>query len=59
MTAIRATQRTGGGVWGGRAVSVQLSGWTVDGRSSASTVTGNRFRSVLGLRSTYFGFTKG
>jgi stage II sporulation protein D len=58
VTAVRVYQRDGAGVWGGRAVTVQISGYTAAGRATHSTVSGTSVRSALGLKSTYFGLTK-
>ena len=51
LTGIAVTQRDGNGVWGGRVGSLTLTG--TQGRV---TVSGDAFRSALGLRSTWFTF---
>ncbi|HTW18523.1 MAG TPA: SpoIID/LytB domain-containing protein [Nocardioides sp.] len=48
---IRVTARDGNGKWGGRVRSV-----TLTGSAGSVTVSGDTFRSVLGLRSTYLTF---
>jgi SpoIID/LytB domain protein len=48
---ITVLARTGDGQWGGRATSVRVTGST-----GAVTVTGDQFRTALGLRSTWFTF---
>ncbi len=45
------TEREGGGDWEGRVLKV-----TLDGTKADVVVSGNTFRSVFGLRSTYFTF---
>jgi SpoIID/LytB domain protein len=49
LTGVAVVARDGQGPWGGRATSVRI-----DGSSGSVTVTGNSFRSALGLRSTLF-----
>ena len=51
LTRIAVTSRDGNGVWGGRVRSVTLVG--TEGRV---VVSGDTFRSVLGLRSTWLTF---
>jgi stage II sporulation protein D len=46
----------GAGDWGGRVLTVQLKG-TKDGSPTSVTISGATFRSLYGLRSTYFTFT--
>ncbi|SHN35536.1 SpoIID/LytB domain-containing protein [Cryptosporangium aurantiacum] len=58
VTAVKVTKRTGFGRWGGRVETVQLTGTTAAGKVTTATVTGADFRTRLGLRSTYLGFTK-
>ncbi|HEV2088545.1 MAG TPA: SpoIID/LytB domain-containing protein, partial [Cryptosporangiaceae bacterium] len=52
---LRVVRRTGAGVWGGRIVAIMIS----DGVRPPVTVSGDRFRFGLGLRSTYVGFSPG
>ena len=49
---LRVTGRDGHGAYGGRVQSVVLAGSRA-GKPYSTTVTGNRLRSALGLRSTY------
>ena len=58
VTGVRISQRTGAGLWGGRAVSVDLTGTLATGKAVTVTITGEQLRSRLGLKSTYVGFTK-
>ncbi|SHN46632.1 SpoIID/LytB domain-containing protein [Cryptosporangium aurantiacum] len=58
VTAVKVTKRTGVGRWSGRAETVQLTGVVAGGKKTTISVTGATFRTKLGLRSTYFGFTK-
>jgi stage II sporulation protein D len=61
LTAVRSvqvTKRTGGGRWGGRVTTIQLTGVNAAGAAITAVVTGSDFRSRLGLRSNYFGFAK-
>ncbi len=51
LTAIRVVARDGNGAWGGRVVTLRL----VGGKAKV-TVSGDTFRSVLGLRSTWLSF---
>ena len=51
LRRITVTERDGNGLWGGRVVALRLSGST--GRV---TVSGDSFRSALGLRSTWLTF---
>ncbi|MEI5672141.1 MULTISPECIES: SpoIID/LytB domain-containing protein [unclassified Nocardioides] len=51
LQAIRVTARDGNGDWGGRVRSL-----TLGGSAGSVTVSGDTFRSVLGLRSTYLTF---
>jgi stage II sporulation protein D len=48
---LRVTRRDGNGQWGGRVESIVL-----DGKRADVTLSGDRFRSVFGLRSTWFAF---
>ncbi|MGF1661146.1 MAG: SpoIID/LytB domain-containing protein [Kineosporiaceae bacterium] len=48
---VTVTARTGGGAFGGRVAQIR-----VEGSRGGVTVTGDQFRSALGLRSTLFGF---
>ncbi|QIM21460.1 SpoIID/LytB domain-containing protein [Phycicoccus sp. HDW14] len=52
LTALRITGRNGISSWGGRIESV-----TVEGLAGSSTVSGDSFRSKLGLRSTWWTVT--
>jgi SpoIID/LytB domain protein len=52
LTGITVTAREGGGEWGGRARTVVLTGTT-----RSVTITGDDFRSALGLRSSWFDLT--
>ncbi|MFB9316594.1 SpoIID/LytB domain-containing protein [Cryptosporangium minutisporangium] len=58
VTAVKITKRTAGGRWGGRADTVALTGTVAGGKTVTVSVTGTTFRTKLGLRSTYLGFTK-
>ncbi|WP_300679183.1 SpoIID/LytB domain-containing protein [Nocardioides sp.] len=49
LTAVQVLSRDGNGDWGGRVLSLRLTGST-----GTTTVDGSTFRSVLGLKSTYF-----
>jgi peptidoglycan hydrolase-like amidase len=49
FSGITVVARNGAGEWGGRVTAV-----TVQGRSGGVTVTGDQFRSAMGLRSTWF-----
>jgi stage II sporulation protein D len=49
LEAVSVTARDGNGQWGGRAVSVKLTG-----ANTSTTISGDTFRSIFGLRSTYF-----
>jgi stage II sporulation protein D len=49
VTALRVVERDGNGRWGGRTTRV-----TVTGTSGSVTVTGDQFRSALGLRSSWW-----
>ena len=49
FTGLTVTKRDGNGAWGGRAVEV-----TIQGSKTKTTLTGDRFRSVFGLKSTLF-----
>ena len=49
FTGLTVTKRDGNGAWGGRAVEV-----TIQGSRTTTTLTGDRFRSVFGLKSTLF-----
>ncbi|CAB4691840.1 MAG: SpoIID/LytB domain-containing protein [Actinobacteria bacterium] len=51
LRTVEVVARDGNGDWGGRVSSLRLSG-----TGGAVTVTGDTFRSVLGLRSTWFTF---
>jgi peptidoglycan hydrolase-like amidase len=51
LTRIAVTDRDGNGQWGGRLVSV-----TLTGSSGKVVVSGDTFRSALGLRSTWVTF---
>ncbi|MGD9960346.1 SpoIID/LytB domain-containing protein [Nocardioides sp.] len=51
LTGIQVTSRDGNGAWGGRIVTMVLHGAKAD-----VTVSGDTFRSVLGLRSTWLAF---
>jgi len=54
VTALRITARTGHGDWGGRVVTMVLEGRSASGAAARSTVTGERARTGLGLKSTWF-----
>ena len=49
LTGVKVTNRDGNGTWGGRAVTVKI-----NGSKDSVSVSGERFRSALGLRSTWF-----
>ncbi len=49
FTSARVTARDGNGQWGGRVTSIRLTG-----SRTSTTISGDTFRSVFGLRSTYF-----
>lgn len=49
VSAIKVVKRDGNGAWGGRVVRVR-----VVGAQASTTVSGDTFRSVLGLRSDWF-----
>src|SRR5690606_36180336 len=51
LTGLTVTRRDGNGEWGGRVASL-----TVSGTKGRVTVSGDTFRSVLGLRSTWLTF---
>lgn len=51
LRAITVTARDGNGEWGGRVHTLRL-----EGSGGRATVSGDTFRSVLGLRSTYLTF---
>lgn len=48
LTGVKVTVRDGNGTWGGRAVTVKI-----NGSKDSVSVSGERFRSALGLRSTW------
>ena len=52
LTAIAVTARDGNGDWGGRVRSI-----TLTGSGGRVVVSGDTFRSVLGLRSTWLTFS--
>ena len=52
LTGITITQRDGNGQWGGRVLSMKLVGST-----GTATPSGETFRSIFGLRSTWFNLT--
>ena len=52
LTRIAVTSRDGNGDWGGRVRSLALTG-----RDGRVVVSGDTFRSVLGLRSTWLTFS--
>ena len=52
LTSITIDQRDGNGKWGGRVL-----GMTLHGSSHDVSLSGDSFRSVLGLRSTWFNLT--
>ncbi|MEI2820205.1 MAG: hypothetical protein V9E81_08305 [Marmoricola sp.] len=49
LSAIKVTSREGGGQWQGRVLSLTLIGST-----GTKVLTGSEFRSLYGLRSTWF-----
>lgn len=49
LTAIQVLSRDGNGAWGGRVLSLKLTG-----SKGSVTVDGGAFRTALGLKSTYF-----
>jgi len=49
LTSIRIDRRDGNGQWGGRVEKM-----TLGGRKDTITISGDDFRSALGLRSTWF-----
>lgn len=49
LTGVQVVDTDGNGRWGGRATAVRITGTTTD-----TTITGDTFRSIFGLRSTYF-----
>jgi SpoIID/LytB domain protein len=51
LQQLRVTRRDGHGVWGGRVLSIVL-----EGKRGDVTVSGDRFRAVFGLRSSWFAF---
>jgi stage II sporulation protein D len=51
LNRLRVTRRDGHGEWGGRVVTIVL-----DGRRKDVTLSGDGFRSVFGLRSSWFAF---
>jgi len=51
LQQLRVTQRDGNGQWGGRVATIVL-----DGRRKDVTLSGDGFRSVFGLRSSWFAF---
>lgn len=51
LRTVQVTKRVGGGTWGGRATTVVLSG-----TKGSATLTGDKVRFGLGLKSTWFGF---
>jgi stage II sporulation protein D len=51
LQRVRVTSREGGGDWEGRVWSL-----TLEGSKGDAVVSGDRFRSTFGLRSTYFTF---
>jgi hypothetical protein len=53
LVAVRVTQRTGDGQWGGRVLRLVL-----DGSQDDVTLSGTDFRFSLGLRSTWFTFER-
>lgn len=52
LASLAVLSRSGGGDWGGRVVSVRVTGST-----GSVTVSGDSFRSVMGLRSTWWTVT--
>ena len=53
---VNVLRRDGQGAWGGRAVTVRVTGSTAAGKPAQYTVSGSRFRAAVGLRASYFGF---
>jgi peptidoglycan hydrolase-like amidase len=51
---MRVTGRDGNGRWGGRVLTLNLRG----SKGSVKGLSGDTFRSVLGLRSTWFDLAK-
>ncbi|WP_019143479.1 SpoIID/LytB domain-containing protein [Aeromicrobium massiliense] len=51
LRTVQVTKRVGGGTWGGRATTVVLTG-----TKGSATLTGDKVRFGLGLKSTWFGF---
>ncbi len=51
LQRVRVTRRDGNGAWQGRVWTLVL-----DGSKGDVTVTGDRFRSTFGLRSSWFTF---
>ena len=51
LTQVKVRARDGNGAWGGRATSVRITG-----SQGSVNVSGDTFRSVLGLRSTWIRF---
>ena len=49
FTGARVLARDGNGQWGGRVTSIRLTG-----SRTSTTISGDTFRSIAGLRSTYF-----
>ncbi len=54
VRALRVLARDGGGEWGGRITSLSVEGVSPTGAVLRQTVSGNDFRSRLGLRSEWF-----
>lgn len=53
LKSLQVLARTGYGDWGGRVTDIKLWG-TKSGTTTSVTIGGSEFRTVLGLRSTYF-----
>jgi stage II sporulation protein D len=59
LRRVRVTARTGHGDWGGRITSLVLEGVSSTGAATAVSLTGDQFRTGLGLRSTWWTVSAG
>ncbi|TQS44001.1 SpoIID/LytB domain-containing protein [Cryptosporangium phraense] len=58
VTSVKVTKRSGGGRWGGRAETVQLTGTVAGGKPATVSMTATSFRVKLDLKSNYLGFAQ-
>jgi SpoIID/LytB domain protein len=58
VTSIEITARDGLGAWGGRVVSADVNGVSVDGATARVQTTGESLAAALGLSTTFFHFDR-